>query len=90
MASTHIEISSVTSRYSSEFRSLVDRLRDIQELSQKLKDIGDQLAAGADWTSLGTVLGVSAGDAETVYNLLAATNTLLQGETVSLLLDRLG
>lgn len=90
MASTHIEVSSVTSRYSSEFRSLVDRLRDIQELSQKLKEIGDQIAFGSDFTTLGTYLGVSAGDAETIYNILGSANTELHGTFITQLLSRLG
>lgn len=90
MASTHIEVSSVTSRYSSEFRSLVDRLRDIQELSQKLKDIGDQMAFGSDFAALGAYLGVSAGDAETIYSILGSANTELHGTFITQMLSRLG
>jgi hypothetical protein len=90
MASTHIEVPSTASRLSSSFRQLISNLRDVQELSIEVKDIADQVAAGGDWATLATYLGISAGDAETVYNLLTAANTAIGASEIDSLLARCG
>lgn len=90
MASTHIEIPSTASRLSANMRTLVSQLRNVQELCDEIKDISDQVAFGQDWTALGEYLGISAAEAETVYNLLGSVNTELNGTFINQFLSRCG
>lgn len=90
MASTHIEIPSTASRLSASMRALIGQLRNVQELCDEIKDISDQVAFGSDWEALGTKLGVSAAEAETVYNLLGSVNTELGGTFINQFLSRCG
>ena len=87
---SHIEITGTASRYAARMRSLVDQMRTVQELSQQQKDIGDQIAMGGDWAALATELGVTAAEAEAVYNLLGSANTELHGTFIGQMLSRLG
>ena len=80
---SHIEITGTASRYAARMRSLVDQMRTVQELSQQQKDIGDQIAMGGDWAALATELGVTAAEAEAVYNLLGSANTELHGTFIT-------
>ena len=87
----HIEIVSSASRLGSDFRSLIDRTRDLQALATKVKDVADQVAADGDWAALGTKLGVTADQAEAAYNMLAGfASAVNAAAVVNTFVDRLG
>lgn len=91
MASTHIEIPGASaSRLSGDLRQLIDQLQRTVDHATRVKAVADQVASGADWTALGAAWGVSAANAETVYNLLTATQSRLTGAPISDFLSRLG
>ena len=90
MSSMHIEITSTASRLSALVRGTVDRGRNFQEDIEQIVDVAQQVASGADWDALATKLGVSAGEAETVYNLLVALNNAMGVAVFNDVLDRLG
>jgi hypothetical protein len=90
MASAHIEISGSATRLNGKLRSLLDQVQDVGERSAQLKAIFDQVALGGDFASLGEALGISAADAETVYNLLGSANTELHGAFITQMLARCG
>lgn len=89
MASAHIKIG-VGTDHAAQLRRFVDRLRDVQQEADRLKDIFDQAALGSDWTSLGALLDITAEDAETVYNILGSVVTELDGTFINQILGRLG
>jgi len=90
MASQHIEIPSTASRLSADVRSAIDRLEALQDDFANIKAIMDQVAYGSDWATLGTYLGISEADAETVYNIWGSANTELAATFLSQLQARLG
>lgn len=90
MASQHIEILSTASRLSAEARILIDSARALQERTQKVKDIFDQVSSGGDWAALATKLGTDATDAETVYNLITNIVDDLNTSDFNAVIDRLG
>ena len=90
MATAHIEIQSTASRLSADVRSLIDALQRVVDSADKVKAISDQVALGGDWEALATKLGVSAADAEAVYNLLGSVNGELHGVFITQTLGRLG
>lgn len=90
MASAYIDISSTASRQSAQVRSAIDRLQDTVDEFDRLKSIMDQAALGEDWVTLGGLLGVSATDAETVYNLWGSAVTELHATFTTQLLGRCG
>ena len=90
MATQHIEITGTSSRLASKTRQLIDQLRQVQELAAEVNDINQQVASGGDFTALGGQLGVTAGNAEIVYNLIVAVQTPLNTSDVNSVIDRLG
>ena len=90
MASTHIEISGTASRLSADVRQAIDNLRREQETMQKVKDIMDQVAMGQDWAALATKLGVTAAEAEAVYNLWGSANIEVRATFLTQLVSRVG
>jgi len=90
MASTHIEIPSTASRLSADVRSAIDRLEALQDDFANIKAIMDQVAMGADWATLATYLGVSAENAEAVYNLWGSAETEIRATFLTQLQARLG
>jgi hypothetical protein len=90
MASQHIEITGAASRTASDTRSLVDQLRQVQSLAAKVNDVFQQMASGADWVTLGAALGISAENAEIVYNLFVAIQDDLTTADYNAVIDRLG
>ena len=90
MASTFIAISNNANPYSQELSQFIRQLQSLVEQSDRLKDRYDQMAAGADWTTLATYLALSTANAETVYNLMASVNTELHATNITLLTDRCG
>lgn len=91
MASQHIEVPSTASRLSADVRRAVDAARVLQDLVVKSKDIMDQVASGDDWPALATKLGVTAAEAEAVYNLVAAVmDEVSTSVDYNALIDRLG
>lgn len=90
MASTHIEISGTASRLSADVRQAIDNLRREQETMQKVKDIMDQVAMGQDWAALATKLGVTAAEAEAVYNLWGSANAEVRATFLTQLVSRVG
>ncbi len=91
MASQHIEIPGATaSRLSGDLRQLIDQLQRTVDHATRIKAVADQVASGSDWVSLGAAWGVSAANAETVYNLLTAAQGRLTGAAISDFLSRLG
>jgi hypothetical protein len=91
VASQHIEIPGATaSRLSGDLRQLIDQLQRTVDHATRIKAVADQVASGSDWVSLGAAWGVSAANAETVYNLLTAAQGRLTGAAISDFLSRLG
>jgi hypothetical protein len=89
MASTHILIGTATT-HAQQTRSAIDQLQNVCDAFAELKATYDQAGAGGDWTTLGGLLGLSPTNAETVYNLVTATNTALGVFDVTTLLARCG
>lgn len=90
MASAHIEITGSAGRYASRMRQLVDQLGSVVELAEQQKAVGDQIALGGDWAALAVELGVTAEQAEAVYNLLGSVVVELHGTFITQMLGRLG
>lgn len=90
MASAYIDISTTASRQSGQVRYAIDRLQQVVDDFDRLKAIMDQAALGSDWVALGGLLGVSAANAETIYNLWGSANTELHAAFIAQLLGRCG
>lgn len=89
MASAHIKIDKGT-QHSQQLREFVDELYAVQEQARRLKAVFDQAALGEDWEALGLLLGITAGEAETVYNLMGSVKTELEATFITQVLGRLG
>lgn len=89
MASAHIKIDRGT-QHSAQLREFVDDLYAVQDKARRLKGTFDQAALGSDWEALGLLLGISAIDAETIYNLMGSVKTELEGSFITQTLGRLG
>lgn len=90
MASAHIKVNGTGTRHNQELRRFVDGLRAAQNDARRLKEIFDQAALGGDWQALGLLLDVTAGEAETIYNLLGSVKTELDGAFITQMVGRLG
>ena len=91
MASAYIDISTSASRISSQARSAIDQLKRVKDDFDNLKLTLDQIALGGDYTALAGYLGVSAAQAEAVYNLWGSANLELQNASfIAQLLSRCG
>lgn len=91
MASAYIDISTSASRISSQARSAIDQLKRVKDDWDNIKLTLDQIALGGDYTALAGYLGVSAAQAEAVYNLWGSANAELQNATfIAQLLSRCG
>lgn len=91
MASAYIDISTSASRISSQARSAIDQLKRVKDDWDNLKLTFDQIALGGDYTALAGYLGVSAAQAEAVYNLWGSANAELQNASfIAQLLSRCG
>lgn len=90
MANTHIPVGPNADRLGNRLRQEVDRAWALSEGIQQLKLIMDEAAAPPDWTGVEALLGLDPGQGETVYNLLAGTNTALQSSDVQQFIRRLG
>lgn len=91
MASAYIDISTSASRISSQARSAIDQLKRVKDDWDNLKLTLDQIALGDDYTALAGYLGVTAAQAEAVYNLWGSANAELQNATfIAQLLSRCG
>ena len=89
MASAYIDIGTST-RQASATRSAVDQLQRTVDTFDQLKALFDQAALGGDWVSLGALLGTTAANAETIYNLWGSATTELHATFISQLLRRCG
>jgi hypothetical protein len=91
MASAYIDISTSASRISSQARSAIDQLKRVKDDWDNLKLTLDQIALGGDYTALAGYLGVTAAQAEAVYNLWGSANAELQNASfIAQLLSRCG
>ena len=91
MASAYIDISTSASRISSQARSAIDQLKRVKDDWDNLKLTLDQIALGGDFTALAGYLGVTAAQAEAVYNLWGSANLELQNASfIAQLLSRCG
>lgn len=89
MASAYIDIGTST-RQASQTRSAIDQLQHTVDTFDQLKALFDQAALGGDWVSLGALLGVTAANAETIYNLWGSATTELHATFLTQLLGRCG
>lgn len=89
MASAYIDIGTST-RQAPQTRSAIDQLQRTVDTFDQLKALFDQAALGSDWVSLGALLGVSAANAETIYNLWGSATTELHATFITQLLGRCG
>jgi hypothetical protein len=91
MASAYIDISTSASRISSQARSAIDQLKRVKDDWDNLKLTLDQIALGGDYTALAGYLGVTAEQAEAIYNLWGSANLELQNASfIAQLLSRCG
>ena len=90
MTSAYIDITSTASRQSAQTRSAIDQLQSVVNQFDELKAMFDQVALGGDWTTLGGLLGVTATEAEAVYNLWGSAVTELHATSITQLLARVG
>lgn len=90
MTSAYIDISSTATRQSGETRSAISQLQNVVDEFDRLKAIFDQAALGEDWTALGALLGLSAANAQAIYNLWGSATTELHAAFISQLLSRAG
>ncbi len=90
MASTHVEIDPNSTRLSSEFTNVVRQVRQTMERVDWMLARVETLATGDDWASLGAALGVSTGDAQTIYNLLVAARARIAHADIQNFCNRLG
>jgi hypothetical protein len=90
MASAYIEINRSTPRLAGQTGSAIDQLQNVVDEFERLKAIFDQVAMGSDWVTLGAQLGVSAANAEAIYNLWGSAATELNATFISQLLSRCG
>ena len=89
MTSAYIDIGTST-RQASATRSAIDQLQRTVDTFDQLKALFDQAAMGGDWVALGALLGITAANAETVYNLWGSATTELHATFVTQLLGRCG
>lgn len=90
MSSAYIEINRSTPRIAAQTGSAIDQLQNVVDEFDRLKALFDQIALGSDWTTLGAQLGVSAANAETIYNLWGSAVTELHATFLTQLLGRCG
>lgn len=91
MASAHIDINGTATRHNAQLRGFIDRLQQLVEDAARLKAVFDQAASDQDWEALGVLLGVSAGEAEAIYNLFTSAQAELDADpNVASLLSRMG
>jgi len=90
MASAYIEINRSTPRLAGQTGSAIDQLQNVVDEFERLKAIFDQVAMGSDWVTLGAQLGVSAANAEAIYNLWGSATTELNATFINQLLSRCG
>lgn len=91
MASTHILISGSATPHNAQLRQHIDSLQRLVTENARLKAVFDQASTGSDWAGLGTLLGISAGDAETVYNLFVGMKQDMDNDlAIPQYLSRLG
>ena len=91
MASAYIDISTSASRISSQARSAIDQLKRVKDDWDNPKLTLDQIALGGDYTALAGYLGVTAAQAEAVYNLWGSANAEIQNASfIAQLLSRCG
>lgn len=90
MASTHIEINGSATRLNIVLRHNIEQMRHIRDDMAWCKGILDTVSAGSDWAALGTALGLSATDAQTVYNLLVLAAARVQSAPVDDFVNKLG
>lgn len=90
MASTYIEINRSTPRLAGQTGSAIDQLQNVVDEVDRLKSLFDQITMGGDWVSLGAQIGISAENAEAVYNLWGSVQTELHAAFITQLLGRCG
>lgn len=90
MASTHIDVTGTASRLSAELRRAVDDLAELQGTWQEIKNVMDQVAYEGDYATLGTYLGVTAEEAESIYNMWGSSNTEIRATFLAQVQARLG
>jgi len=90
MASAHIDVTGTASRLSAEVRRAVDDLAALQGTWQEIKNVMDQVAYGGDYAALGTYLGVTAGEAESIYNMWGSSNAEIRATFLAQVQARLG
>lgn len=90
MANTHINVGRPPNGHEQSLRREVDRLWACAEGISQIKRIMEEAAASPDWSGVEELFGIPEGEGETVYNLIAGTNTALQDSAVQQLLVRLG
>jgi len=65
-------------------------MNQIQNEYGDLKAVMEQIALGADYASLGASLGVTAGEAETIYAIYQSMNGEINGAFTNQLVSRCG
>ncbi len=88
---SYISLSGTETRLAGKLRSLVDVATSLQDQMNRMKAYFDECgASGAEWANVGAKFGVSAADAQIIYNLLLAAKTKLNSADVDNFVNRLG
>ena len=91
MASTHILINGSATPHNAQLRAHIDQLQRIAQENARIKAVFDQASSGQDWAGLGALLGITAGEAETVYNLFVGMKQDMDNDlAIPQYLSRLG
>lgn len=91
MASSHILISGSATPHNAQLRSHIDALQRLMNETSRLDAVFSTTVAHPDYTGFGELLGISAEDAETVYNLFVGVrNSLNAAASIPQYLSRLG
>ena len=87
----HIELRGDESRLAGQFRSLVDRSRNLQDDMRHMKLVMDEAGAtGLDWVTIEGLFGFRAGDGEPAYNLLRLAAMKINSADVDNFVNRIG
>lgn len=90
MTSLHIAVGSDPNRLQGRLRGMISELSSGVARFNELKNVLVAASNGGDWDGLGAALNMSAADAQTVYQLLAAVNDDLNSADMNAMLSRLG
>ncbi len=89
MAVTYIKVD-ISKRLGADLRQTVVHGAEFDERLNRLKDVMETMIDGTDYSRIETEFGLTAGQGQTVYNLVAGAVTDTAAANIHQLLVRLG